>query len=276
MTAMLTRPAKATHAAKTAENGKAGQTNQTDQTAEPRQTGAAKPAKPAQPKGRGTPVTVLTRSLSKHLGVSEEAVLGVIGKPAKSIIARKQVDSVIDQVCAAHAVGAMGRDALAAFRRDCNAYGRFSQSSGRAPTHTQIKVRAVRTMLAGALPHEVAALMGIPARHAQMMLDRHWVAVDAIEERNQRRFTGKRAVAAKAAAVNRANTVTTTHNARNARNTAATAAEKRHALVIDAKVIARIGRRDADEADKADEVNKTGGTGETSRTEARTTADYAA
>lgn len=267
MTAMLTRPAKATHAAETAETG------QTNQTAEPRQTGATKPAKPAQPKGRGTPVTVLTRSLSKHLGVSEEAVLGVIGKPAKSIIARKQVDSVIDQVCAAHAVGAMGRDALAAFRRDCSAYGRFSQSSGRAPTHTQIKVRAVRTMLAGALPHEVAALMGIPARHAQMMLDRHWVAVDAIEERNQRQFTRKPAVATKAAAVNRANTVTTTHNARNARNTTATAAEKRHALVIDAKVIARIGRRDADEAD---EVNKTSGTGETSRTEARTTADYAA
>lgn len=267
MTAMLTRPAKAAHAAETAE------TSQTNQTAEPRQTGAAKPAKP---KGRGTPVPVLTRSLSKHLGVSEEAVLGVIGKPAKSIIARKQVDSVIDQVCAAHAVGAMGRDALAAFRRDCNAYGRFSQSSGRAPTHTQIKVRAVRTMLAGALPHEVAALMGIPARHAQMMLDRHWIAMDAIEERNQRQFTHKPAVATKAAAVNRANTVTTTHNARNARNTAATAAEKRHALVINAKVIARIGRRDADEADKADEVNKTGGTGETSRTEARTTADYAA
>ena len=267
MTAMLTKPAKTTQAtqvAETAETGKAGQ------TAEPRQTGAAKRA---QPKGRGTPVPVLTRSLSKRLGVSEEAVLGVIGKPAKSIIARKQVDSVIDQVCAAHAVGAMGRDALAAFRRDCSAYGRFSQSSGRAPTHTQIKVRAVRTMLAGALPHEVAALMGIPARHAQMMLDRHWAAMDAIEERNQRQFTHKRAVAAKAAAVNRANTVTTTHNARNARNTTATAAEKRHALVIDAKVIARIGRRDADEAD---EVNKTNGTGETSRTEARTTADYAA
>lgn len=273
MTAMLTRPAKATQAAENAETVENGKAGHTDQTAEPRQTGAAKPA---QPKGRGTPVTVLTRSLSKHLGVSEEAVLGVIGKPAKSIIARKQVDSVIDQVCAAHAVGAMGRDALAAFRRDCSAYGRFSQSSGRAPTHTQIKVRAVRTMLAGALPHEVAALMGIPARHAQMMLDRHWAAMDAIEERNQRQFTRKRAVAAKAAAVNRANTVTTTHNARNARNTMATAAEKRHALVIDAKVIARISRRDADEANETDEVNKTGGTGETSRTEARTTADYAA
>ena len=270
MTAMLTKPAKATQAAETAETGKAGQT---DQTAEPRQTGAAKPTKPAQPKGRGTPVPVLTRSLSKRLGVSEEAVLGVIGKPAKSIIARKQVDSVIDQVCAAHAVGAMGRDALAAFRQDCSAYGRFSQSSGRAPTHTQIKVRAVRTMLAGALPHEVAALMGIPARHAQMMLDRHWAAMDAIEERNQRQFTRKRAVAAKAAAVNRADTVTTTHNAR---NTATTTAEKRHALIIDAKVIARIGRRDADEADQTDEANKTSGTGETSRTEARTTADYAA
>lgn len=244
MTAMLTRPAKATQAAENAENGKAGQTDQTDQTVEPRQTGAAKPAKP---KRRGTPVPVLTRILSKRLGVSEEAVLGVIGKPATSIIARKQVDSVIDQVCAAHAVGAMGRDALADFRQDCNAYRRFSQSSGRAPTHTQIKIRAVRTMLAGALPHEVAALMGIPACHAQMMLDRHWAAMNAIEERNQRQFTRKRAVPAKAAAVNRANTATTTHNARNA---AATTAE--------------IGRRDADEA------IETGGA------EARTAADYAA